>query len=143
MVGLVIATHGRLAEELVSTAEGIVGRIPNIVASHVAPSVSARELHDQLFRSVKSVDQGAGVLILADLLGGSPCAQALPLCAQLDVEIVTGVNLPMLLKANSLRLSAPSLQALAVELILYGQKNITRASALVRDDKGSGARHAS
>lgn len=137
MVGLVIATHGRLAEELVSTAEGIVGPMPAVAASHVAPSASAREIHDQILEAVKAVDQGDGVLILADLLGGSPCAQSLPLCVQRQVEVVTGVNLPMLLKANSLRLSVPSLPQLATELTQYGQKNITRASALVRDAQSS------
>ena len=97
MFGLVVATHGRLAEELVATAEGIVGPIANVVASHVAPAASAVEIGAQLRDAVVSVDQGQGVLILADLLGGSPCAQSLPLCAQRQVEVVTGVNLPMLL----------------------------------------------
>lgn len=139
MVGLVIATHGRLAEELIATAEGIVGPIADIAASHVEPAASAAELHQQIERAVVSVDQGQGVLILADLLGGSPCAQSLPLCAQRRVEVVTGVNLPMLLKASSLRLTASSLEQLAVDLAQYGQKNITRASALVRDLQGTSA----
>jgi PTS system mannose-specific IIA component len=139
MVGLVIATHGRLAEELVSTAEGIIGRIAAVAASHVEPSASAEEIHDHILEAVKKVDQGDGVLILADLLGGSPCAQSLPLCAQRQVEVVTGVNLPMLLKANSLRLTVQSLTQLANDLAQYGQKNITRASAVVRDAQSSPA----
>ena len=139
MFGLVIATHGRLAEELVSTAEGIVGPITAISASHVEPSASARDIHDQIHAAVKKVDEGQGVLILADLLGGSPCMQSLPLCVQGKVEVVTGVNLPMLLKANSLRLTAGSLQQLAIDLASYGQKNITRASALVRDAQSTQA----
>jgi mannose PTS system EIIA component len=139
MVGLVVATHGRLAEELVSTAEGIVGPIAAVAVSHVAPSASAREIHDQILEAVKKVDQGEGVLILADLLGGSPCAQSLPLCAKLQVEVVTGVNLPMLLKANSLRLNVTSLQQLANDLAQYGQRNITRASAVIKDAQRSSA----
>ena len=139
MVGIVIATHGRLAEELISTAEGIVGPISAIAASHVEPTWSAREIHDHIHEAVKSVDQGDGVLILADLLGGSPCAQSLPLCAQRQVEVVTGINLPMVLKANSLRLSVTSLTQLANDLAAYGQKNITRASAVVRDAQSSSA----
>ena len=133
MVGLVIATHGRLAEELVATAEGIIGPMAAIAASHVAPHASAVDIHDQILEAVKRVDQGDGVLILADLLGGSPCAQSLPLCAERQVEVVTGVNLPMLLKANSLRLTVQSLPQLATDLAQYGQKNITRASAIIKD----------
>jgi mannose PTS system EIIA component len=141
MVGLVIATHGRLAQELVSTAEGIVGPIAAVAARHVAPTASALEIHDHILEAVKQVDQGDGVLILADLLGGSPCAQSLPLCAQRQVEVVTGVNLPMLLKANSLRLSVGSLTQLANDLAQYGQKNITRASAIVRDAQSPSSAH--
>ncbi len=141
MVGLVIATHGRLADELVSTAEGIVGPISAVATSHVEPSASALEIHDHILEAVRAVDQGDGVLILADLLGGSPCAQSLPLCAQRQVEVVTGVNLPMLLKANSLRLSVKSLSQLAIDLAQYGQKNITRASAVVRDTQSSSSAH--
>jgi PTS system mannose-specific IIA component len=141
MVGLVIATHGRLADELVSTASGIVGPMSAVATSHVAPQASAVEIHDQILQAVKQVDQGDGVLILADLLGGSPCAQSLPLCAQRNIEVVTGVNLPMLLKANSLRLNVQSLPELAIELAQYGQKNITRASALIKDaTRGTSAR---
>ena len=141
MVGLVIATHGRLADELVSTGEGIVGPMAAIATSHVAPHASALEIHDQILEAVKKVDQGDGVLILADLLGGSPCAQSLPLCAQRQVEIVTGVNLPMLLKANSLRLTVQSLEQLATDLAQYGQKNITRASAIIKDASGLTSAH--
>lgn len=139
MVGLVIATHGHLAAELISTAEGIIGKIPGVAACHVEPGASPETLHAQLCDAVRAVDQGQGVLVLADLFGGSPCTQSLSLCAQRQLEVVTGVNLPMLLKANSLRTSTPSLAALAQELTSYAQRNITNASAMLRDAQRNAA----
>jgi len=79
------------------------------------------------------LDSGDGVIVLADLFGGTPCNQSLSLCQKRNLEVVTGVNLPMLLKANSLRRDPMPLADLAIALALYGQKNITCASALLRE----------
>ena len=133
MVGLVVATHGHLADELVSTAEQIVGKLHFVSTCLVEPGASAEEIRDQVKRAVQKVDQGEGVIVLADLFGGTPCNQSLTLSRELQLEVVTGVNLPMLLKANSLRAESGSLGQLALDLAQYGQKNITCASALLRD----------
>ncbi|MBI3180546.1 MAG: PTS sugar transporter subunit IIA [Myxococcales bacterium] len=133
MVGLLVAAHGRLAEELVATAELIVGKLPGVATCSVAPGVSAEGIREEVRSALRAVDTGEGVLVLADLFGGTPCTQALALSGQHQVEVVTGVNLPMLLKANALRLEPLSLPALAEALVQYGQRNIVCASAMLRD----------
>lgn len=131
MVGLVVASHGRLAEELVATARQIVGDVPHVATMSVEPGSSPEEIRARMKEAVRSVESGEGVLVFADLIGGSPCTQSLSLCQQVRIEVVTGVNLPMLLKANSLR-SQVGLRDLAIQLAHYGQKNITCASDLLR-----------
>jgi mannose PTS system EIIA component len=133
MVGLVVATHGRLAEELVSTAEQIVGKLPAVATCLVEPGASPEVIQTQLREAVEAVEQGEGVIVLADLFGGTPCNQSLTLSAHHRLEVLTGVNLPMLLKASSLRLETMPLPDLATALAQYAQKNITCASALLRD----------
>jgi mannose PTS system EIIA component len=132
MVGLVVASHGRLAEELLSTAQLIVGDFSNSTYCSVVPGTAPDELKSQIRSAVKQVDEGQGVIVFADLIGGSPCTQSLSLCLQAKIEVLTGVNLPMLLKANSLRETESNLSSLALQLIEYGQKNITCASQAVR-----------
>lgn len=134
MVGLVIASHGHLAEELVSTAAGIIGPLARVATCSVAPGASADDVKQQIRDAVKAVDEGDGVIVFADLIGGSPCTQSLSLCQQSDLEVVTGVNLPMLLKANTLRTATPkpSLTELAHQLASYGQRNITCATDVLR-----------
>lgn len=131
MVGLVVASHGRLADELVATARQIVGEVPHVATLSVEAGASPEEIKARIKEAVRSVDDGEGVLVFADLIGGSPCTQSLSLCQQARIEVVTGVNLPMLLKANSLR-GQVGLRDLAHQLAQYGQKNITCASDLLR-----------
>ncbi len=138
MVGLVVASHGHLADELVATAAQIVGPLASCATCSIEPGASPEKIHEQMKSAVASVDQGDGVIIFADLMGGTPCNQSLMLCTQRNLEVLTGVNLPMLLKANSLRAEARPLDELARALAQYGQKNITCASALVRQPE---ARH--
>ena len=135
MVGLVIAAHWRLAEELVATAEQIVGPLPMTATCSIEPEASPEEIREQMRRAVAAVDSGDGVLVLADLFGGTPCNQGLTLTRERRVEVLTGINLPMILKANSLRTEPLSLSELAYALTRYGQKNITCASALLRESQ--------
>lgn len=132
MIGIVIAAHGHLAEELARTAQQIVGALSHVASISVEPNVSVDELRGHIQDAVASVDDGEGVLVLADLLGGSPCNQSLMLCQKGKLEVLTGVNLPMLLKANSLRMAKLPLRELAESLAQYGQRNITLASSAVR-----------
>lgn len=133
MIGLVVTAHGRLAEELVATARQIVGELTQVTSCGVDPCGAPEQFKDKLREAIHSVDSGDGVIVLADLLGGSPCTSGLSLCSKANVEVLTGVNLPMLLKANSMRASAStSARELATALIAYAQKNITCASELLR-----------
>ncbi|NMO20331.1 PTS sugar transporter subunit IIA [Pyxidicoccus fallax] len=133
MVGLVVASHGRLAEELVSTAEQIVGKLPAVATCNIEPGTPVEELRAKMKQAVSLVDDGEGVIILADLFGGTPCKESLMMCQRMNLEVLAGVNLPMLLKANSLRNEQMSLPEMANQLASHGQRNITCASALLRE----------
>lgn len=135
MVGLVIAAHGHLAKELVVTAEQIVGPLASTATCSIEPGASPEEIREEMRKAVCAVDTGDGVLVLADLFGGTPCNLGLTLTRERPLEVLTGVNLPMVLKANSLRAEALSLPELAAALARYGQKNITCASALLRESE--------
>jgi PTS system mannose-specific IIA component len=131
VIGVVIATHGRLAEELLRTAEGVVGPLEQTRAC----SAGAGDGGDgaaRLLEAVLAVDQGDGVVLLTDLLGGSPTNLALGLLKVRAVEVITGVNLPMLMKLVTLRASNLGAADLARQLALAGQKAIVDASSLVR-----------
>ncbi len=135
MVGLVIAAHGHLAKELVVTAEQIVGPLASTATCSIEPGASPEVIREEMRKAVCAVDTGDGVLVLADLFGGTPCNLSLTLTRERRLEVLTGVNLPMVLKANSLRAEALSLPELAVAMARYGQKNITCASALLRESE--------
>ena len=131
MVGFVVATHGGLAEELLRTAEGIVGRLEQSEAVSIGASSSMEDCRTRLGDAVKRVDTGEGVLVLTDMFGGTPANLALTFLDE-KLEVVTGVNLPMVLKLASARAENLSLHATAELLTGYGQKNITLASELLR-----------
>lgn len=103
MIGIVVAAHGQLATELIATAELIIGQLPSVVACNVSPALSPQEMEAELQKAILTVDRGQGVLVLADLVGGTPCTRSMALCRKARLEVVTGVNLPMVLKAHSLR----------------------------------------
>lgn len=101
MIGIVVVTHGRLAEELVNAARTIVGEIPAIVAVSIGWSDDVTAAREQVQRAI--ADVGAGfTLLLTDMFGGTPTNLSLPFLSE-RVEIVTGVNLPMLIKLTTLR----------------------------------------
>jgi mannose PTS system EIIA component len=130
MVGVVIASHGRLAEELLAAAQTVVGPLVRVKPV----TISTREVcrpAEQLGRAIDELDEGDGVLVLCDLFGGSPSQAACQLLHDKRVEVVSGVNLPMVIKLASAREGA-TLQDLAQLLTAYGQKNVVHASELVR-----------
>ena len=131
MVGVVIATHGRLAEEMVRTAEGVVGRLEQVLP--VAVDASNPDIRGQLKESIRAVDTGDGVLLLTDLLGGSPTNLCVTFLTERKVEIVTGVNLPMLLKLDGVRHGpARPIAVVAQELAEAGRKAIGHVSETLR-----------
>lgn len=131
MVGLVVATHGQLAEELLRTASGIVGPMERCEALTITAASSMEDARGRLGEAIHRVDDGEGVLILTDMFGGTPANLALTFLED-RIEVVTGVNLPMLLKLATGRADNLGLQPLAELITGYGQKNITLASELLR-----------
>jgi mannose PTS system EIIA component len=131
MVGLVVATHGNLAEELLRTAEGIVGKLEQCEAVSVAAGTSMEDSRARFADAVHRVDAGDGVLVLTDMFGGTPANLALTFLDE-KVEVITGVNLPMILKLSTARAEALALRAAAELVTSHGQKNIPLASELLR-----------
>ena len=130
MVGVVVATHGRLAEEMIRTAEAVVGRIEKVRA--VSVNAAAADMRGELKEAIREMDSGEGVLLLTDLPGGSPTNLCLSFIEERKVEVVTGVNLPMLLKLTGLRAAGKPIVQLASELAEAGQRSIGHASLLLR-----------
>src|SRR5438105_15356574 len=130
MVGAVVAAHGKLAEELIRTAEAVVGPLPQV--RPVAVVASDPEVRHRVAEAIRAVDGGEGVLLLTDLLGGSPTQLCLSFPEERKVEVVTGVNLPMLLKAISLRQNPLPMGEMAAELAESARKAIGHASLELR-----------
>lgn len=103
MTGLIVITHSRLGRELVNAAEFILGKIEQVETVSVETNLDADTLRRQLTTALSKVDKGEGVLILTDMFGGTPNNISLAFLAEGKVEVVTGVNLPMLIKAATSR----------------------------------------
>ena len=130
MIGVVVATHGKLAEEMIRTAEAVVGRLDQVVP--VTVIATSPDMRGDLRAAIQAVDRGDGVLLLTDLLGGSPTNLCVSFLAERQVEVVTGVNLPMLLKLSSLRASGKPIGQIARELVEVGQRAIGSVSDSLR-----------
>ncbi len=103
MIGIVVVSHGRLAEELLNATRTIVGaEPPSMVAVSIGWGDEVQAAQEAIERAIAAVDQGQGVLVLTDMFGGTPTNLSLPFLSD-QVEIVTGVNLPMLIKLHSHR----------------------------------------
>jgi PTS system mannose-specific IIA component len=127
MVGIVIVTHGDLGAELLRTAQEIVGKLPRVEAVSIHASEQIEKARKKIEAVLQRVNDGSGVLILTDLFGGTPSNLVLSYLEAGRLEVVTGVNLPMLMKGPSLR-EERDLRALADKLAKYGQRNILVAS---------------
>ena len=131
MVGVVLATHGRLAEELLRAAELICGPLENCRAITLSAASAIDDAREALGGAIEEVEQGQGVLVLTDMFGGTPSNLALTFLDD-HVEVVTGVNLPMLLKLSTCRGAEAPAEEIARTIAAHGQKNITLASELLR-----------
>lgn len=130
MVGVVVATHGRLAEELLRTAEEVCGKLDQCRAVSIGPA-GMEDARALLAAAIREVDAGEGVLVLTDMFGGTPANLALTFLDE-RLEVVTGVNLPMLMKLSTCRTAGAPLRDMAQLLTAHAQKNITLASELLR-----------
>lgn len=134
MIGAIIITHGRLAESLLKTAEAITGHIGNLRVMSVENSDTTERVRESLAGAVREVNAGKGVIIFTDMFGGTPTNVALSLLEAGKVEIITGVNLPIIIKFVSHR-SEKKLSELAVLLKDYGQRSVVLAGDMLREKK--------
>ena len=134
MIGIVVVTHGQLATELLNAAETIVGDLPRFTAVSIGWHEDTQDAREEIAAAIGRVQQGQGVLILTDMFGGTPSNLAMTFLTQGRVEVVTGVNLPMLIKLAGLK-EQDSLLAVAREMREHGRNAIWVASDLLRGQK--------
>lgn len=134
MVGAVIITHGKIAEALVGAAESITGKMEKVGTVSVSSTDSTDGIRGVVSAAIKEADSGKGVVIFTDMFGGTPTNIALSLMGGGKVEVITGVNLPMLIKFVGHR-ADKELHELAVVLRDYGQKSIVLAGEMLKDKK--------
>lgn len=103
MIGMVLVTHGRLAEEFIAATEHVVGAQQNIQAVCIGPDDDMEQRRLEILDAVKSVDVGDGVVLLTDMFGGTPSNLAISIMEKGKVEVIAGINLPMLIKLASVR----------------------------------------
>jgi PTS system mannose-specific IIA component len=129
MIPVLVLTHGNLASELLQAAQTIDPSLTGQAAAMSLPwDVDSDEASRSLKKQLRELDQGEGTLVLTDMFGGTATNLALPYLEPEKVEIVTGVNLPMLVKLGSLQGRSMSLEELAIGLTAAGQKSIRVAS---------------
>ena len=142
MIGILVLTHGALAAELARAASEIAGETEAIAAVGLDWNEAGESARDRIQAAIAAVDRGKGVLILTDMFGGTPSNLAFPFLQENKVEIVTGANLPMLLRSLATR-REESLAALAHAVHERGRKSIEVASELLAQASRAGDPRAS
>lgn len=132
MIGLVLVTHGRLADEFVAAMEHVVGPQDQVKTVCIGPDDDMEKRRAEITSCTKAVDSGDGVVILTDMFGGTPSNLALSLMDEKRVEVIAGINLPLLIKLAELRDKTDLIDAVAMAQ-QAGRKYINLASALLRD----------
>ena len=131
MVGIVIVTHLKLGEELLAVAELIVGKLKQFEAVSIDPTEGVEVIKEKISAAIRKVDKGKGILILTDMFGGTPSNISLSFLEEWKIEVITGVNLPMLLKLSTYE-GEMDLAGFAKFIKTYGQKNINLASEILK-----------
>ena len=130
MIGALVVSHGHLAQELVAAAEMIVGEISHIQAVSIGWHDDVNDARMEIERRLDEVNEGTGVLIFTDMFGGTATNLAMTFLDSGQIEIVTGVNLPMIIKLASQK-QEETLDVLALKVRDQGQKNIYLASEVL------------
>lgn len=130
MIGIVLVTHGRLAEEFRHAVEHVVGPQENFETVSIGADDDMEQRRADIVEAVRQADTGTGTIILTDMFGGTPSNLAISVMSPGKVEVIAGVNLPMLIKLTSVRLSNDMDQALE-EAQMAGRKYINVASQLL------------
>jgi mannose PTS system EIIA component len=137
VIGVVVVTHGQLATELVNAAEMIVGDLPQFSAVSIGWHDDVNDARDDITQAIERVRGDGGVLLLTDMFGGTPSNLAMTFLETDRLEVITGVNLPMLIKLAGLR-SSSNLLAVAREMRDDGRHAIWVASDLMRGEREAG-----
>lgn len=133
MIGLVLVTHGRLADEMLAALEHVVGPQEAFSNVCIGPDDDMEERRKHILESISKVDDGSGVILLTDMFGGTPSNLAISVIEKANVEVIAGVNLPMLIKLASVRESSSLIEA-ATQAKDAGRKYINIASELLKQD---------
>jgi PTS system mannose-specific IIA component len=128
MIGIVIVTHGRLAVELLSAVQHIVGPQTHVKTVCIGPNDDIEERRNEIAAAIKAVDLGKGVVLVTDMFGGTPCNLALTHLKKGKIEVLAGANLPSLIKLISVRITMP-LEKAVCEAIESGRKYMRAGSA--------------
>lgn len=134
MIGMVLVTHGRLAEEFIAALEHVVGPQDKIAAVCIGPDDDMEQRRMEILDKVSAIDDGSGVVLLTDMFGGTPSNLAISIMDKAQVEVIAGINLPMLIKLVSLR-ETGGLQRAVDGAQEAGRKYINVASALLAENK--------
>jgi PTS system mannose-specific IIA component len=131
MIKIVIVAHGELAGELLNSAETIAGKQPNLYALNRDDQDSLANMQSKIEALLKSISCEDGVLILADMIGGTPCNASVPMCREYNIEVLTGVNLPMVLSAAFACKTVKNISELADKVCTDGQKSVINVKKLL------------
>jgi len=134
MIGMVLVTHGRLAVELIAALEHVVGPQENVTAICIGPDDDMEQRRSEILDGTSKADQGEGVVLLTDMFGGTPSNLAISIMDKANVEIIAGVNLPMLIKLASVR-DKESLADAVDSAQDAGRKYINVASKLLMQEQ--------
>jgi PTS system mannose-specific IIA component len=133
-VGVVIVTHYRLGEEFLQALRLIIPEAPPFASVAINPNQSVEEMRAAIASALAATEEGDGVLVLTDMFGGTPSNMSLSFLDEHHVEVVTGINLPMLIKLATMSEEKP-LEELAAFIKDYGQRNISVASELLPGER--------
>jgi len=133
MIKIIVAAHGGLASEFVNVAAAIFGNQPNLYFVERGSSDSLEQMRLRIISLLRDISDKDGVLILADMFGGTPCNAAMCVCADLKVEVISGVNLPMILSAVMLSKTRKNLSELADKVLIKGQKSISNIRRVLEE----------
>lgn len=133
MVGIVVCAHFNLAKEIVLATELITGKQDQMRYVNINPEEDMEKAKNELWQAIREVDSGEGVIIFTDMFGGTPCNLSLSFLEKGKIEVITGVNLPMLVKV-ALERKRKKLEELTESITEYGQKQIYLARDIMRKD---------
>ena len=134
MIGLVLVSHGRLAQELLAAMEHVVGPQERVRVVSIGPDDDMEQRRQEILEAVEAVDEGDGVIVLTDMFGGTPSNLAISLLGRPRLEVIAGINLPMLIKLASTRAELPLEEAVSAAAEA-GRRYINVASHVLKAER--------